>query len=87
MHGFLDAVAYVLEQLGEPADCRQLADLMQEKKAWRSDLQATENIVRFRLRADLKRFGNQSQFMEFSAEMYGLRKWARQARWPESRAA
>jgi hypothetical protein len=87
MHGLLDAVGFVLEQIGEPADSRRLAALLHEKKAWRFDIEATEGMVQFRVQASIKRFGSRSQFIEVSEGVFGLRKWMSQKDFSERRAA
>ena len=67
----LDAIEFVLEDLAEPQSPYWVASQMEEMKLWR----ASERDVRAALEKDIKKWGEETQFVKVGDDEYGLRSW------------
>jgi hypothetical protein len=72
MGSLLDAVAWVLEDQGQPQSCFWLVSLMEETKLYRVKGTDPEKTVRSRLRANIRRYGERSRFLELPDGRFAL---------------
>ena len=72
IHTILDAIEFVLEELGEPQSPYWLSSQLMEGRLWR----ASEHDVRAALEKDMKEWGEKSQLIKVADDEYALRSWA-----------